>query len=152
MLERTLILLIVTLCFGAGYVALRILHARRLRALQAQGAGADTSPVAEFVASGPALLYFTTDSCAQCRFQQTPILQQLQAQVAALPVVTLDATQRLDLARYFGILTVPSTVLLDGRHMPIAINHGVAPLQKLQLQVENLKVQEVRATPKPFNS
>ena len=138
MLERILILLAVSaLCF-AGYTALRGATAWRLRNLQTSRAPQDNSPLAEIVAVGPALLYFTTDTCAQCRFQQTPILQQLQAQVSALPVITLDAMQRQGLARHFGILTVPSTVLLDGQRKPVAINHGVAPLQKLRAQVERL--------------
>ena len=30
--------------------------------------------------SGPAVLYFTTATCAQCRFQQTPVLAAVQQQ------------------------------------------------------------------------
>jgi hypothetical protein len=54
-------------------------------------------------------------------------------------VVTVDAIQREDLARHFGILTVPTTVLLDGQRRPVAINHGVAPLQKLRAQLAGVE-------------
>ncbi len=138
MLERILILLAVSALCYAGYIALRGASTWRLRTLQTSRAPQDDSPLTEIVAVGPALLYFTTDTCAQCRFQQAPILQQLQTQVAALSVITLDAVQRQELARHFGILTVPSTVLLDGQRKPVAINHGVAPLQKLRAQVDML--------------
>ena len=142
MLERISILILVGALFGLGYYALRALSAWRLRRLQADAPTGSEGPLAgalsAMAGSGPALLYFTTETCAQCRFQQAPIMQQLQVQFAALPVVTLDAVQRQEVARHFGIMTVPSTVLLDDRRVPVAINHGVAPLQKLAAQVQGL--------------
>ena len=76
MLVRLLILLAVLL-IGAGVVGLwRFLLRRRMRQLA-------TVPVPEeltqLVPAGPALLYFTTKSCVQCRLQQTPIVTQLAA-------------------------------------------------------------------------
>jgi thioredoxin 1 len=132
MIERLLFLLLFLGLCVAGYYAVRAWQAARLRRLARVEA---PSPVAEVVReAGPALLYFTTDDCAQCRFQQRPILERL-AHLAPIPVVTVDAIQREDLARHFGILTVPTTVVLDGNRRPVAINHGVAPLHKLQAQV-----------------
>jgi thioredoxin 1 len=144
MTQRILILFLIAALFILGYLALRVWTAWRLRGLQARNAPLAGSPLAdafaEIAAGGPALLYFTTATCAQCRFQQTPILQQLQAEVNALLVITFDAAERQELTRHFGILTVPSTVLLDSRRLPVAINHGVAPLQKLRTQVEGLVI------------
>jgi thioredoxin 1 len=118
----------------AAWLLLRLWQQRRLRTL----AFADApSPLDGLLGAGPALLYFTTEDCSQCRFQQTPILTRLSA-TAAIPVVTLDAVQRQDLARHYGIMTVPSTVVLDSGRKPIAINHGVAPLHKLHSQVADL--------------
>ena len=82
----------------------------------------------------PTVLYFTTSECAQCRFQQTPILAQLQAKVD-VAVHKLDAIEQQTLASVYGIMTVPTTVVLDPDLRPVAINHGVTPLSKLQQQV-----------------
>jgi thioredoxin 1 len=119
---------------GGAWVALRFWQRRSLAALQQQEA---PSLLDGLALGGPALLYFNTADCGQCRFQQEPILQRLSATVApaALQVVPLDAIEREELARHFGIMTVPSTVLLDSTRRPVAINHGVAPLQKLQEQL-----------------
>lgn len=134
--ERLALLLLFACACVAGYYALKSWQGARLRRLARVEAPA---PVNEAVAeigggAGPALLYFTTAECAQCRFQQRPILDRL-ADLTPIPVVTVDALQREDLARHFGVMTVPTTVVLDGNRRPVAINHGVAPLQKLQMQV-----------------
>ncbi len=136
MLERLLWLLVAVLFCGGAWGIWRVWQARRLAALQARPAPSLLDDVAP---SGPALLYFSTGDCAQCRFQQAPILQRLVATAPVpVPVVALDAVEREDLARHFGILTVPSTVLLDGAQRPVAINHGLAPLHKLQQQLATL--------------
>ena len=90
--------------------------------------------VGEARAGKPAVLYFTTDECAQCRLQQAPILAQLQARVD-VAVHKLDAIEQEALAQLYGIMTVPTTVVLDTQLRPVAINHGVTPLQKLQAQI-----------------
>jgi thioredoxin 1 len=80
------------------------------------------------------LLYFTTEQCVQCRFQQAPILAQLAAQVD-VAVHKLDAIEQEALARFYGIMTVPTTVVLDRELRPVAINHGVALLPQLRAQL-----------------
>lgn len=137
MIDRLFILIALAALVALALPVLRAWQASRLRSLQHAAADSAASPLADVVHQGPALLYFTTDDCAQCRFQQRPVLDRLSA-LAPIPVVTLDAVQREDLARHFGILTVPSTVVLDARRAPVAINHGVAPLHKLQMQVAPL--------------
>jgi len=83
----------------------------------------------------PALLYFTTPDCAQCQLQQAPILAQLAAKVD-IAIHKLDAVEQEATARFYGILTVPTTVVLDAQLRPVAVNHGVAPLRRLQAQIE----------------
>lgn len=130
-LERAMILLAALLLALAGVAIWRAILARRLRRL-----GGQTLPetlVGLFDTAGPAFLYFTTDSCVQCRYQQRPILDQLAARLDAA-VQTVDAVEHEQLARYFGIMTVPTTVLLDRGLRPVAINHGVASLPQLEEQ------------------
>jgi hypothetical protein len=76
-------------------------------------------------------------SAPNAGLQQTPILAQLQNKVD-VAVHKLDAIEQEALARFYGIMTVPTTVVLDQRLQPVAINHGVAPLQKLQAQVRGI--------------
>jgi thiol-disulfide isomerase/thioredoxin len=135
MVERLLILivaLLIVLLVGSGW---RWMQKRRMAQLAVDNVPAE---VAQLVAEGkPALLYFTTESCVQCRFQQSPILSELATQTP-LPVYTVDAVKQERLADYYGIMTVPATVVLDSRRRPVAINHGLASLARLQAQTANL--------------
>ena len=135
MVERLVVLGIGVLAALAAYGAWRWWQARRLQTL---AAAVMPAPLPAGVdGSKPAVLYFTTTDCAQCRLQQTPILAQLQNQVDVV-VHKLDAIEQEALARFYGIMTVPTTVVLDQRLQPVAVNHGVTPLQKLQVQVREI--------------
>jgi thiol-disulfide isomerase/thioredoxin len=132
--ERFLILLVaLAIALLAGYMWRSWLATRRQR-LAAQ-------PIPEALArslpGGPALLYFTTQSCAQCHLQQAPILRQL-AQTAQIPIHTYDAAEEEQLVRFFGVMTVPTTIWLDAQRRPAAINHGLAHLSKLRQQARQL--------------
>ena len=82
----------------------------------------------------PAILYFTTDSCVQCRLQQAPALERLAADTG-ISVHRVDAVTQSDLTAFYGVMTVPTTVVLDPQRRPKAINYGLTPLQKLHEQV-----------------
>lgn len=87
----------------------------------------------------PAVLYFTTPTCSQCRLQQTPILQQLSTEWGDdVHLCKVDAVEYEELARFFGILTVPSTVVLDANRRTVVINHGLAGAGRLREQVTAL--------------
>ena len=136
MVERLVVVGIGVLVALAAYGAWRWWQAQRLQTLAT--AVTPASLPAGVDGSKPAVLYFTTADCAQCRLQQTPILAQLQNQVDVV-VHKLDAIEQEALARFYGIMTVPTTVVLDQRLQPVAVNHGVAPLQKLQAQVREIR-------------
>jgi hypothetical protein len=75
---------------------------------------------------------FSTPSCAECR-TQTAILDPLANDgVRVLPV---DAAQKPDVARAFGILTVPSTAVLEASGALVAVNHGLADGARLREQL-----------------
>lgn len=131
MIVERMVILVTAIGFCLVMVALwRLYQQRRLVDLAGQSA---PEPVAALVNNGPALLYFTTPDCAQCRYQQAPILKQF-TNAIGLPVHTVNALEQTDLARHYGIMTVPSTIMLDQQRRPVAINHGLAPLQKLREQ------------------
>jgi thioredoxin-like negative regulator of GroEL len=131
MIVERMLILVTAIGLCLVMVALwRLYQQRRLADLAGQSA---PEPVAALVKSGPALLYFTTPDCAQCRYQQAPILQQFTSAIG-LPVHTVNALEQTDLARHYGIMTVPTTIMLDQQRRPVAINHGLAPLNKLREQ------------------
>ncbi len=141
MLER-LILVVVLLLLAWGAVALgRVYRRRHLVALNRLPGPAclvelNLRPV-------PAVLYFTTSTCGQCRLRQTPILRRLEAEWGeAVHVCTIDAVAYQDLARHFGIFTVPSTVVLAADRRVVAINHGLVEAARLREQVGRLLGQD----------
>ena len=131
--------MILVLAVAAGLLAWavwRVCQRRRLAHVAAHAAPAEVKRLSD--GRRPAVLYFTTPDCAQCRLQQAPILSQLAARFD-VAVHKVDAVEQEALARFYGIMTVPTTIVLDFQLRPVAINHGVAPLPKLQAQVESLR-------------
>ena len=82
----------------------------------------------------PTVLYFWSHDCHQCRTAQAPALDRLAAEGGA-HVVPIDAVAERALADRFGVLTVPTTIVLDPSGEVRAVNHGFAPLPKLRAQV-----------------
>ena len=132
MLERFLILIAGIVLAAVACLIWRAWQRRRLAAVAGSAAPAEVRQLVD--GAKPAILYFTTPECAQCRLQQAPILSQLAAKVD-VAVHKLDAVEQEALARFYGIMTVPTTVVLDPQLHPVAVNHGVAPLPKLLAQV-----------------
>ena len=132
--ERLVILIVMLLFCAAALGGWRLLLARRLRQLATTDI---PSEISNLVPTGPALLYFTTVTCAQCRLQQAPILKQLAASTN-VPIHTVDAIEHEGLARFFGIMTVPTTVWLDQTRRPAAMNHGLANLTQLRQQAAEI--------------
>ena len=86
----------------------------------------------------PAILYFTTPTCVPCKAVQRPALQQIKHQMGTrLQVIEVDAAARPDLAADWGVLSVPTTFLLDSKGRPRHVNHGVTRAEKLQQQLES---------------
>lgn len=90
-----------------------------------------------FAPGRPGVLYFTTPQCQPCITQQRPALARLQDQLGEqVQVLQVDATQRPDLADYWGVLSVPTTFIIDAQGQPRGVNHGVASTDKLRRQLE----------------
>lgn len=90
----------------------------------------------------PVILYFTTPDCAPCRTIQRPALQRVQAEWGdRLQVIEVDATRHADLAKRWGVLSVPTTFLLDTTGKPRFVNHGVTRAEHLMEQLRRLSGQ-----------
>lgn len=106
-----------------------LLRARKGRSL----AGAD---LPAYRAGLPAILYFTTPDCATCRTAQRPALQRVRAAFGeCLQLIEVNAQERTDLADRWGVLSVPTTFILDASGQPREVNYGAASTEKLLRQM-----------------
>ena len=88
----------------------------------------------------PTILYFTTPSCIPCKTTQRPALARLQERLGdSVQVVEVDASEHSDLADFWGVLSVPTTFIIDSKGRPRRINHGIASAEKLQMQLKEVE-------------
>src|SRR3954470_9821205 len=131
MIERIGILIGLALMIVAGWFAIRLWSAWKLRRLRAAAPLADLVP-----SSRPAVIAFSTPSCAECRTRQAPALARLAAALGdQVTVCSLSALEHPDLVQRIGILTVPATVVLDSAGMVRHLNLGYASDVRLREQL-----------------
>jgi thiol-disulfide isomerase/thioredoxin len=91
----------------------------------------------------PAILYFTTPTCAPCRTVQRPALNQVSASLGdGLQIIEIDAAAHLELASQWRVLSVPTTFILDAGGQPRHVNHGATGAEKLLQQLGGLILSE----------
>jgi thioredoxin 1 len=96
----------------------------------------------------PGILYFTTPDCQVCKTTQKPALKRLEVELAGgVQIVEVDATERPELADYWGVLSVPTTFIIDGQGQPRHINHGLTGQDKLRRQIEDTRQAAGAAVP-----
>lgn len=139
MTERALIL-----CTVAGFVALLVLAgrafvaARKQRALAAVPLLPARFEEAFVAADSPwsiRLLAFSTPQCQQCWLLQKPALEEVAARADRVEILPINALEQPELAERYGILTVPSTVVLKPDGRASAVNFGYAPARQLLEQI-----------------
>ena len=98
-------LLWATAIVAAGLLLYRLVNAR---VLSRAAAKSHHNPL---VTPGtPAILYFTTPDCAACKAVQRPALKKLEARLGdRLQVLEINAYERPDLAKDWGVMSVPTT-------------------------------------------
>lgn len=80
----------------------------------------------------PTIVAFKGPACRECTVQAREIEHLGEPGVR---ILELDASDREDVARTFGVLTVPTTVVLDGGGRVEAVNHGLAQRATLSAQL-----------------
>jgi hypothetical protein len=134
MAERLLIVAGLAALLAGAWALLRLRHRRRLRAL------AGERPLEGLVPGGrPAVVAFTLPGCAECRARQAPALEQLRAgRGGTVAVATLPADAHPAVVERLGILTVPSTAVLDADGQVRFLNHGFADAARLAAQLDSV--------------
>src|SRR5215510_10385766 len=84
----------------------------------------------------PTVVAFSTPGCAACGTAQKPALAALlQRARNGVRVIQVDAAEQPQVARTFGVLTVPATVVLDQWGRVLAANQGFATTDRLAAQL-----------------
>jgi thioredoxin-like negative regulator of GroEL len=126
MLERLSLSLMIIGSLGLLWLGWRYYKQCLIRSIQS----------GQFQVDKPALLYFTADYCAACRFQQKPILEKITAKFGeAIIFKEYDVTQYPELAGQYKVLTLPTTVILDHLGQVVDINYGVTQQAQLERQL-----------------
>ena len=87
----------------------------------------------------PVLVYFTTPDCAPCKTVQRPAIDRVANLLGeTLEVIEINAYEQPDLARTWGVMSVPTTFVLDARGEARFVNNGVARAEKLLEQIQTL--------------
>lgn len=100
----------------------------------------------------PAILYFTAPGCLPCQTVQRPALDELTQQFGPrLQILEIDALQHPTLADSWGVLSLPTTFLIDSAGRPRRVNHGAARALKLRDQLAEIGewAPEIAGAPDP---
>lgn len=133
MVERLVWLLALGLLFSLAVLAWRRYQAHQAGRLSL--ADVPDELLSLSLGQGPAVIYFSTSTCAQCRFQQAPALARVQARWPGFHLAQLDAVDHRALADYYHVMTVPTTIVLNAHWRPVAVNHGLAGDERLIAQL-----------------
>ncbi len=132
--ELTVRLLIAAAVIGSALLAYWLLQRVSLRRAASRVLG-----LRDYQIGRAAILYFTTPTCAPCKTVQRPAIDSLKRRLDdRLQVFEIDATLRPDLADSWGVLSVPTTFIIDPLGQPRHINHGVATADKLYAQLKEI--------------
>ncbi|RPI94603.1 MAG: thioredoxin [Chloroflexi bacterium] len=134
MIERLLILIVLSGLEVAGYRLFRRWQVCRAARL------APCDPLLQLLRPGiPAILYFTSPTCVPCKTQQRPAIQRLLSELGdRVQVIEVDALEQPDAADRWGVLSIPTTFILDRQGQPRTVNYGVTRADKLKHQLLGL--------------
>lgn len=130
--ERLLIILILGLVGTGAYTAVKQLHVRRLNRHITPPSGGGR----------PTLLYFRSETCAVCPTQARYLAQVMgdEAGNGRVTLHTINVDHEPDRAKQYGVMTLPTTMLLDSAGQVREINYGLTPPHKLQQQLNTMGI------------
>lgn len=133
MIERALLAVVLA---ALGFVIYRLYTRHQIG--KAAAIIGDDPLLANGKSGVPTIVYFTTPTCAPCRLQQTPVLEQLQRELDEdhLRLIRVDATEDPDAADRWGVFSVPTLFVLDAQGQPRSVFNGVVGLEKLKQELQ----------------
>jgi thioredoxin-like negative regulator of GroEL len=141
MIERILVLAIITAFVALAVVVAQSWSAVRLTRLRARGRDHLWSALGAAPDGRPSLVVFSTPGCAACRTAQQPAVETVAARFGpALRVLRVDLAERPAIGHAFNVLTAPTTVVLAGDGRVGSVNHGFAPADQLSAQLSAVGV------------
>jgi thiol-disulfide isomerase/thioredoxin len=124
----------------AGLIALAVLGYSLVNRLILHRAGKNRLGLDDYNPGKPGILYFTMPGCIPCQTTQRPALAHLQKiTYGEVQVIQVDTVEHPDLAESWGVLSVPTTFVIDSMGEPRRVNHGVALAEKLLEQLEQVE-------------
>jgi len=138
MIERFALLISVALAVAVAIVVIRGWNQRRAHSLTKVAGSQTWQSLGEQPDGRRALVSFSTSSCAACHTAQAPAVTAAEAHLGpeVVRVIKVDAARQPDVARAFGVLTVPSTIVLAPTGQVVAVNQGFAPSGRLVEQLQ----------------
>jgi thioredoxin-like negative regulator of GroEL len=127
MIERLLVALIAIVAIAAVGFAVQIGVARWRRRRLGSLALAATKL--------PRLITFSSSGCTQCRTQRRILDAVVSEWCGGVDIAYVDAADEPDLARTFGVIVVPTTVVVAASGRIIGVNGGLADAHRLLRQL-----------------
>lgn len=132
MLERLFIVLALSLLGVALYQLSRWWMIRRTRQFEQT----DDPILSKLNGNAPALVYFTADFCMACKSQQVPAIHRLRKEWGDdLQYIQIDAEAQPELAKKWGVMSLPTTFIIDREGKTHSVNYGVTQTAQLNQQV-----------------
>jgi thiol-disulfide isomerase/thioredoxin len=140
MIERVLVLFALVALVVVGVLVARAYARARARRLMAVFDTRLWTVLGEAPDGRQTVIQFSTPSCAACHTAQAPAVGRVEQQLgaAAVRVIEVDASERPEVAQAFGVMTVPSTVVLAPSGNVLAVNQGFAPTARLLDQLQSV--------------
>ena len=136
--ERVLVLVVLPAVVAAAVFIAREWSRRRVHSLTKVGGSETWQNLGKQPDGRRALVSFSTPSCAACHTAQAPAVKAVESQLGpeSVRVIKIDTARQPDVARAFGVLTVPSTIVLAPSGQVVAVNQGFAPSRRLVEQLQ----------------
>jgi thiol-disulfide isomerase/thioredoxin len=137
LLDRLLLLFAFAMLMTAGMLAVRARAVRFISRLQSTPTSALWEALGERADGRPAIILFSTSSCAVCQSAQIPALEMVRHKLGepSVRIFNVDAATRPDLVKAFRIMTAPTTVVFTGDGRVNAYNHGFASAERMLQQL-----------------
>jgi len=131
-IERIIITGILFLLGAGSFVVFKQMHVGRLNRETA------VSAITSFAT--PTLLYFRSDTCVACPTQGRYVEEVANGWNGRIVIHKIDTDTEPETAQRYGVMTLPTTILVDHTGSVRDVNYGLTNAHKLNKQVARIVV------------